>query len=192
MGGAGDMYAGSPFGIAACVLSFIVNFFATIIVAYKAWTSRRFFRKLMVWGDTTARMERLFSILVESGMVYCTIWILVVVYQFSYVQTYGSVPAISAVFQDAFSLFVDGGLVPIIAIYPAVVIILIAQNRSHMVEVLSGGAVKTPQLSHLDGIQSPNATVLHIAQQEYQVRDGSEEYSTLAADEWEIESGGIA
>ncbi|TBU37905.1 hypothetical protein BD309DRAFT_931592 [Dichomitus squalens] len=184
------MYQGSPYGIAASMLSLSVNVFATIIVAYKAWTSRRFLRRLMVWGDTTARMERLFSILLETGMVYCAIWILVVVWQLSsYVPTNG---ANFQAFYYQFGYFISGGLVPIIAIYPAVVIILVAQNRSHMVVVLSGGAVKTPQLSHLDGIQSQGATVLHIARQGDQVRDGSKESSTHTADTWKMEPGGIA
>ncbi|TBU51707.1 hypothetical protein BD310DRAFT_777137, partial [Dichomitus squalens] len=63
------------YGVAASVLSLSVNLFATVIVAYKAWISRRSLRKFMVSGDMTIRMERLFSILVESGMVYCTIWV---------------------------------------------------------------------------------------------------------------------
>ncbi|TBU51708.1 hypothetical protein BD310DRAFT_941755, partial [Dichomitus squalens] len=68
------------------------------------------------------------------------------------------------------------------AIYPAVVIILVAQNRSHMVKAFGGGAVNIPEPSHLDGIRVPSATVLPIARQGYQVGDVSEESSTHAAD----------
>ncbi|TBU21547.1 hypothetical protein BD311DRAFT_609155, partial [Dichomitus squalens] len=34
---AGGMYGGTPYGVAASVLSLSVNLFATVIVAYKAW-----------------------------------------------------------------------------------------------------------------------------------------------------------
>ncbi|TBU52381.1 hypothetical protein BD310DRAFT_774040, partial [Dichomitus squalens] len=71
----GGMYGGSPYGIAASVLSLNVNLFASITVAYKAWRSRMFLRKFMVSGNRTTQVERLFSILAESGMLYCTIWV---------------------------------------------------------------------------------------------------------------------
>ncbi|TBU38385.1 hypothetical protein BD309DRAFT_530471 [Dichomitus squalens] len=176
------MYEGTPYGIAASVLSLSVNLFATLIVAYKAWISRRFLQKLMVSGDRTVRMERLFSILVESGMVYCTIWIFVVAWQISMYQSPVSFD-IDPTFQGRFSDFIGGGLIPIIAIYPAVVIILVALNRSHLVKALSGGEVNTPQPSRFDGILVSSATVLHIARQGDKVRDGSEESITHAGDE---------
>ncbi|TBU38376.1 hypothetical protein BD309DRAFT_983707 [Dichomitus squalens] len=105
----GGMYAGTPYGIAATVLSLSVNLFATILVAYKAWKSRRFLRKLMVLGDKAIRMERLFSILIESGMVYCTIWI----------SMYHSPVSfdIDPTFQGQFSEFMGGGLIPIIVAF---------------------------------------------------------------------------
>ncbi|TBU51712.1 hypothetical protein BD310DRAFT_1003719 [Dichomitus squalens] len=187
----GGMYAGTPYGIAATVLSLSVNLFATILVAYKAWKSRRFLRKLMVLGDKAIRMERLFSILIESGMVYCTIWIFVVAWQISMYHSPVSFD-IDPTFQGQFSEFMGGGLIPIIAIYPAVVIILVALNRSHLVKALSGGEVNTPRPSRFDGILVSSATVVHIASQGDQVRDGSEESITHAGDERKMESGGIA
>ncbi|EJF56363.1 hypothetical protein DICSQDRAFT_71561, partial [Dichomitus squalens LYAD-421 SS1] len=90
--------------------------------------SRRFLRKFMVSGDRNTRVERLFSILIETGMVYCAIWvtlccasrsqerdsmscpqILVVVWQCSFY-----VPTNSITFQDRFGNFINTGLVPII------------------------------------------------------------------------------
>ncbi|TBU27597.1 hypothetical protein BD311DRAFT_797652 [Dichomitus squalens] len=174
----GGMYGGTPYGLAASVLSFL---------AYKAWRSRKFLRKFMVSGDRNTQVERLFSILIETGMVYCAIWIIVVVWQFSVYDRFGN--------------FMDIGLVTIIdytpnnppkAIYPAVVIILVAQNRSHIEKAFGGGAVNTPEPSHWNGIRAPSATVLHIARQGDRAGDGSEESSTHAADDWKMESGGIA
>ncbi|TBU38381.1 hypothetical protein BD309DRAFT_972048 [Dichomitus squalens] len=125
-------------------------------------------------------------------MVYCTIWIFVVAWQVFVWQSTNSYNDPAPAFEGRFGDFISGGLVPIIAIYPAVVIILVAQNRSHMVKAFGGGAVNIPEPSHLDGIRVPSATVLPIARQGYQVGDVSEESSTHAADEWKTESGGIA
>ncbi|TBU38375.1 hypothetical protein BD309DRAFT_903604 [Dichomitus squalens] len=177
------MYGGTTYGVAASVLSLSVNLFATVIVAYKAWISRRFIRKFMVSGDRTVQIERLFSILVESGMVYCTIWIFVVAWQVVVWQSTFSYNDSATAFEARFGDFINGGLVPIIAIYPAVVIILVAQNRSHMVKAFGGGAVNIPEPSRLNGIRASSATVLHIAQQGDDLGDISEESSTHAADE---------
>ncbi|TBU38281.1 hypothetical protein BD309DRAFT_874696, partial [Dichomitus squalens] len=186
----GGMYGGTPYGFAASVLSLCVNMFATIIVAYKAWCCRKsrwFLRKFMVSGDRNTRVERLFSILIETGMVYCAIWILVVVW-----QCFFYVPKNSITFQDRFGNFINTGLVPIIAIYPAVMIILVAQNRSHIEKAFGGRAVSTPKPSRWDGIRAPSATVLHIARQGGEVGEESEESSTHTADERKLESGGTA
>ncbi|TBU21554.1 hypothetical protein BD311DRAFT_734259 [Dichomitus squalens] len=183
----GGMYGGTSYGVAASALSLGVNLFATIIVAFKAWSSRKFLRKFMVSGNRTTQVERLFSILIESGMVYCAIWILVVVWQFSsYVLTYST-----STFYEQFGQFISGGLVPFIAIYPAVVIILIAQNRSHMVKALGGPAINTPESSRLDSTRLSDATVLRIARQDNHVRDGPEESNIHTADERPMDSSGI-
>ncbi|EJF56327.1 hypothetical protein DICSQDRAFT_175007 [Dichomitus squalens LYAD-421 SS1] len=189
---AGGMYGGTPYGVAASVLSLSVNLFATVIVAYKAWKSRRFLRKFMVSGDRTVQMERLFSMLVESGMAYCTLWIFVVAWQIVVYQSSISDDDHAPAFQARFGDFISGGLVPLIAIYPAIVIILVAQNRSHIEKAFGGGAVNTPEPSHWDGIRTPSATVLHIARQGGEVGEESEESSTHTADERKLESGGIA
>ncbi|TBU36185.1 hypothetical protein BD309DRAFT_1026343 [Dichomitus squalens] len=166
------MYGGTSYGVAASVLSLGVNLFATIMVAYKAWRSRKFLRKFMVSGNRTTQVERLFSILMRNGRdSFCSLQILVVIWQFSsYVLTYSN-----STFYEQFGQFISGGLVPFIAIYPAVVIILIAQNRSHMVKALGGAAINTPEPSRLDSIWLSDATVLRIARQGDYVRDGSEE-----------------
>ncbi|TBU22115.1 hypothetical protein BD311DRAFT_676841, partial [Dichomitus squalens] len=177
----GGLYDATIYGINASVLSLSVNFFATIIVAYKAWTSRTFLRKFMLSGHRTIRMERLFSILVESGLVYCTIWMIVIAWQISVYPVFDQ--NLAPTFKVQFGDFIDGGLVPIIGIYPAVVIILVAQNRSHMVKAFGGGAVNIPEPSRLDGVPATRAIMLHMAQEGGEVGEGPEESSTHTTDE---------
>ncbi|TBU21134.1 hypothetical protein BD311DRAFT_312162 [Dichomitus squalens] len=110
----GDMYGGTRYGVAVPVLCLSVNLFATVLVAYKAWISRRFIRKFMVSGGRTVQMERLFSILVESGLVYCTLWTFVVSWQIVVYKSLMSDDDYAPAFQARFGAFINGGLVPII------------------------------------------------------------------------------
>ncbi|TBU27586.1 hypothetical protein BD311DRAFT_843099 [Dichomitus squalens] len=141
-------------------------------------------------------MERLFSVLVESGMVYCIIWIDSMFYLQIFVVAWqvhaGSAVQGEPTFDGKFGYSINGGLVPVIAIYPTDVIILVAQNRPLMDKAFGGGAVNAPEPSCLGGIRVSSATVLHIARQGVQVRDGSEESSMHTADERKMESSGVA
>ncbi|EJF56394.1 hypothetical protein DICSQDRAFT_93721, partial [Dichomitus squalens LYAD-421 SS1] len=117
------------YDVAASVLSLFTNLFATLTVAYKAWYSRRFLCRYLMAGHTSAKLERLFSILIESGMAYTALWILVVIWQVMKTSAYNAEDD-SAL--NGLNIFMNGGLVPMIAIYPAIIAILVALNRSHM------------------------------------------------------------
>ena len=91
----GTLYQGIASGVAASVLSLSTNLWATLLVGYKAWyvvglrnflrsvtrsltvmlsgrKSRRRLKGYLVAGSPT---EKLFALLIESGAVYCTLWV---------------------------------------------------------------------------------------------------------------------
>ncbi|KAI1781837.1 hypothetical protein LXA43DRAFT_597966, partial [Ganoderma leucocontextum] len=143
----GPMYRGIPIGIATCVLSLSMNILATLLVGYKAWESRRRLRGYLVAGGS--QVEKLFALLVESGAVYCAIWGVVVAYQFTgYIPS--NLTAVELSFVDVFSVLFNGALVPVVAIYPTIIIVLVALNRSHMEKGLS---------QHLESLPTPHIAV---------------------------------
>ncbi len=92
--GTGAMYGGYSYGVAATVLSFSTNFYATTLVGYRAWCvpshmpphpyfspigllreARRRLRQYIVAGPVASQMEKVFSLLVESGAIYCAFWV---------------------------------------------------------------------------------------------------------------------
>ncbi|KAM5540008.1 hypothetical protein V8D89_006340 [Ganoderma adspersum] len=118
---------GLYYGLAATALSFLTNLFATIAVMFKAWQSRRVLKKYVVAGPGMAsQMEKVLSLLVESGMAYCALWGGIDGEAFD-------IPG-QKDFWDIFTIIVNGTLVPLIAIYPTVIIVLVALNRSHIAD----------------------------------------------------------
>lgn len=92
---AGTLFENNSFGLATCLLSLTTNLVATLLIAFKAWyglwprglssvqpitvvsrTSRmRLKGYLVAKAGGPSRAEKLFSILIESGTVYCAIWV---------------------------------------------------------------------------------------------------------------------
>ncbi|KAI0702535.1 hypothetical protein C8Q76DRAFT_754673 [Earliella scabrosa] len=123
----GAFYVGDSPGLAASVLSLMSNVVATSLVGYKAWCHRRLIRAGFTGSSTRTRVERVLALLVESGTVYCILWIFVVVYQtMIYVEYYDS-----SSFTYNFDQFLEGCLIHLIGIYPTLIIILVSLGISH-------------------------------------------------------------
>ncbi|TBU40623.1 hypothetical protein BD309DRAFT_869917 [Dichomitus squalens] len=130
----GILYQGSDYGVAATGLSLATNVLATILVAYKFWDYRNVLRKYVVVGSQVMRLEKALAMVLESGVAYCAIWIVVTVWQVG-----GNSSKFASAFKihphptffEAFGIFVSGALVHMIAIYPTLVIVLVAFDRSH-------------------------------------------------------------
>ncbi|KAM5537901.1 hypothetical protein V8D89_008377 [Ganoderma adspersum] len=119
-------------GIAACVLSLSTNLLVTLLVAYKAWESKRRVRKILVVGPGSSQIQKIFALFIESGVLYSALWVLIVAFQLcEYVNAKGgnAMSADESRFLGILNVVVHGVLIPAIAIYPTVVIILVALNR---------------------------------------------------------------
>ncbi|PIL26704.1 hypothetical protein GSI_11231 [Ganoderma sinense ZZ0214-1] len=137
------MYSGVSSGVAASVLSFSTNLCATVLVGYKAWEARRRLRQYIVAGPVASQMEKVFALLVESGAAYCALWAVVVAWQIGDYQTEVETNAGNNTFWDIFGVIINDALVPLIAIYPTIIIVLVALNRSHV----ENGMASTGQTS---------------------------------------------
>ncbi|KAI1791468.1 hypothetical protein LXA43DRAFT_430451 [Ganoderma leucocontextum] len=125
------------------------NLLATLLVGYKAWESRRRLRGYLVAGGS--QVEKLFALLIESGAVYCAIWGIVVAYEIiAYDSIPSNMPAVGFSFFDIFSILFDGALAPVVTIYPTIIIVLVALNRSHIEKGLS---------QHLESLPTPHIAV---------------------------------
>ncbi|KAI0752532.1 hypothetical protein C8Q80DRAFT_1267072 [Daedaleopsis nitida] len=128
----GSFYIRDEWGLAASVLSLLANFLSTSLIAYKAWEHRRLVRLGLGRGSARTRVEKALALLIESGTIYCVLWILIVAYQA------GSITMSPTAYIYRFHFIVEGCLIALIAIYPTLIVILVAMNQSQCEATLSG------------------------------------------------------
>ncbi|KAI0666587.1 hypothetical protein C8Q78DRAFT_436138 [Trametes maxima] len=141
----GFLLSGDVVGVASSVVSLINNLVATLLVGIKAWQHRRFLKEHLHHLPGRTRIEQVLVILVESGVVYSLIWIFLTVYQFASVSLGDLDPDVSLALQSfnsthffsrGYQVFLKLGyfmecVVPLIGIYPTLVILLVAMQKSH-------------------------------------------------------------
>ncbi|KAM5536425.1 hypothetical protein V8D89_009861, partial [Ganoderma adspersum] len=130
----GNLFEGIPIGIAACVLSLSTNILATCLVSCKVWYSRRRLKGYFMAKIGGSPVEKLLTLLVESGAIYSAIWSVIVAFQVRHYRDVNSLRLSTqeSSFLDYFGVMMNGGLIPAIAIYPTIIIVLVALNKSHM------------------------------------------------------------
>ncbi|KAI0753972.1 hypothetical protein C8Q80DRAFT_1116841 [Daedaleopsis nitida] len=133
--GYGQLFAGDKLGAVASILSLVTNVVATLLTAYKAWTHARLLRNYFSAGSMMTNVERILILLTETGLVYSGIWVVVAIYQIGINQgdLYdSSVSNVASNFWGVVGYFINGALVPTIAIYPMMIIVLVALKKSQM------------------------------------------------------------
>ncbi|KAM5536520.1 hypothetical protein V8D89_009797 [Ganoderma adspersum] len=133
----GSFYQSDFFGLSASGLSLATNMVATILIGCKAW-----WHSMIMAGipslRRSSRVEKFLVFLVESGTVYCVIWVSILIYQ---VALLGS-EVVSAPEEKVFNMFdyfIKGCLIPLIGINPTIIITLVALNKSHFYGTSFGG-----------------------------------------------------
>ncbi|KAI1789897.1 hypothetical protein LXA43DRAFT_545702 [Ganoderma leucocontextum] len=132
-----QMLLADGFFVNACaVLSLALNMTATALIGYKAWAHRRLLGGHFGHGRRKSRVMKALALLVESGTIYCILLIVVVVYEAS--------PALFAapdVHQNAFlrtvADYTYACFIPVIAIYPVLIIVIVALNWSPIEHALT-------------------------------------------------------
>ncbi|KAI1792561.1 hypothetical protein LXA43DRAFT_326477 [Ganoderma leucocontextum] len=132
------VYTGDRWGVAAVAFSLATNSFSTSLIGYKAWQHRSFLRAHLGAGSrTTTSVVKMLALLVESGMVYCLIWLLVLAYHIC--DTVGSP---QGPFWRAVSYIHGAALAPAIAIYPMTIVVLVALNKSQLAKRTPGQSIR--------------------------------------------------
>ncbi|KAI0056908.1 hypothetical protein BV25DRAFT_1920556 [Artomyces pyxidatus] len=93
------------------------NVCATLLIAYKAWSYRVFVKAHLNEDSAATKVEKIFALLVESGVAYCVMWILYILAAFR-------------VFPGPGPSIMDGIMVQISGIYPTIIIILVCLQKS--------------------------------------------------------------
>ncbi|KAI0690138.1 hypothetical protein C8T65DRAFT_102083 [Cerioporus squamosus] len=154
----GSLFGADGWGIAAAMLSLLTNMAATILIAYRAWEHRVLIMSHLKRCSARSQVERTLSLLVESGVLYCALWVIIVVYQFVALKLGESA------FAYGFYYVMGGCLIPLIGMYPTIIIILCAldkslHERSHNDARMSSPAFVAPlgrgTLSELSSASSP-------------------------------------
>ncbi|PIL25603.1 hypothetical protein GSI_11351 [Ganoderma sinense ZZ0214-1] len=160
--GIGYLYEGFSFGVAATALSLATNVLATTLMrglglgrSDSDWRDdsdrryRSFLKKYVEIGTRVSRLEKIMVLLVESGIAYCVLWIVIAILlaglndQHVY-DSHGVLQLTS--FWNICAVFVQGGLVPLIAvpvvsgesaytdmaIYPTIIIVVVTLDRSQV------------------------------------------------------------
>ncbi|KAM5536524.1 hypothetical protein V8D89_009801 [Ganoderma adspersum] len=133
----GSFYQSDFFGLAASVLSLATNMVATILIGCKAWEHAKIMGSVSSL-KRSSRVEKILIFLVESGTVYCVIWVCVLAHQVALLGT-GLVGPSEQKVLDSFDYFIKGCLIPLIGMYPTAIITLVALNKSHFHGTSFGG-----------------------------------------------------
>ncbi|TBU33820.1 hypothetical protein BD309DRAFT_55444 [Dichomitus squalens] len=111
------------------ILSLAVNAIATILIGHKAWVYRRVLRGQLGRGRSKMRAMKALALLVESGMIYCILLIIVVIYEASS-ASFVSPDVHQNGFLDTVAYYTYACFIPVIAIYPVLIIVIVALNWS--------------------------------------------------------------
>ncbi|KAH9173004.1 hypothetical protein EDB89DRAFT_829095 [Lactarius sanguifluus] len=93
------------------------NLVSTGLIAWKAWQRRVEVKKHLGEGSRSVWVERVFALLIESGFIYCCIWVVYLVSAWELIPVPGFAIMVNVL------LFVSG-------LYPTLIIILVAMQKS--------------------------------------------------------------
>ncbi|KAH8993737.1 hypothetical protein EDB92DRAFT_377444 [Lactarius akahatsu] len=93
------------------------NLVSTALIAWKAWQHRVLVRKHLGEATGSVKVERVFALLIESGFIYCCLWVLYLISAF-YV-----IPDPGLTIMEHVLVFASG-------LYPTLIIILVAMQKS--------------------------------------------------------------
>ncbi|VDC05459.1 unnamed protein product [Peniophora sp. CBMAI 1063] len=123
-------------GLAAAFLSLASNLCATILVGIKAWLHTMRFPKQLRSDSGRTIVERFMVLLVDSGAVYTTMWLLYCISFFRNITTHTILGEDLEDPEDDFPTittvgYLDAAMAQITTIYPLMVFIFVALDKAH-------------------------------------------------------------
>ncbi|RPD53463.1 hypothetical protein L226DRAFT_151131 [Lentinus tigrinus ALCF2SS1-7] len=120
------LLSGDVWAIVVCCVSLLTNVIATALISYRAWQHRRNIMSYLKESSPNTQVERTLALLVESGLLYCGLWIVVTIYGAT--DIFPNPRLIG--FAKGFTYVMRGCLVPLIGMYPTLIIIICAVDKS--------------------------------------------------------------
>ncbi|PIL34709.1 hypothetical protein GSI_03490 [Ganoderma sinense ZZ0214-1] len=140
----GSFYVGKNFGLAAASLAFVTVLAASALIGFRTWQLRAGIRARLRQGSARARMGGALALTVELGVVYCVIWGFIVGATATMDQSSGAIEDTDTGFEEivytptpfvqGFWVFDLGALTPLTAIYPLLLVVVVALNKSLLFE----------------------------------------------------------
>ncbi|RPD76067.1 hypothetical protein L226DRAFT_395986 [Lentinus tigrinus ALCF2SS1-7] len=169
----GTMFTGDVWGFVAVFSSLFTNVIATILIGYRGWQHRRFIMSYLRESSPRTQVERTLALLVESGLLYCALWVVIAVYAYSdqspLLQT--RTPAFAN-----FYYVMSSCLVPLVGMYPTLIIIVCAVEKS-LNEKLADehcGRISSPMFDpQLEARRCGSLSELVSTSSAYAAQDGS-------------------
>ncbi|ETW78608.1 hypothetical protein HETIRDRAFT_324082 [Heterobasidion irregulare TC 32-1] len=131
-------------------LEIIMNSVVTILIAYKAWSYRQSVKTYLAKNKKT-QIENILALLVESGILYCALWIALIISEFT------SINGLEIDIFSSISMVFTG-------IYPTLIMIVVSLNST--VEEMSGISISTIHTSIQQELENTNipaeAEVFHL------------------------------
>ncbi|KAL1704815.1 hypothetical protein EV121DRAFT_204892 [Schizophyllum commune] len=109
----------------------VTNLTATGLMGWKAWTHREFVCDSFLHRKHKSRAELALLLLVESGLAYCAVWVVVMI------SGLGTLP-------DTQRSTLLGALCSICGAYPTFIVIMVGLQRSSVDSVLAGNSALVP------------------------------------------------
>ncbi|PIL26103.1 hypothetical protein GSI_11857 [Ganoderma sinense ZZ0214-1] len=156
----GDMYGG-----VSSILSLVSNVLATSLIGRKAWQHRKVLRlgPGAAGGRWNTPTMRVLALLVESGAIY-SILLFVAVVNNTMLRFKSHLPSSALEYLSLFTVFLTGCFAPILAIYPTLIIFIVALNWSQIDGPLANGGtpsdISTNMLPSL--LFRSSATTTHL------------------------------
>ncbi|EIM91593.1 uncharacterized protein STEHIDRAFT_153223 [Stereum hirsutum FP-91666 SS1] len=137
----------TDYAMFACTIA--INLCSTIIMGYKTWSHRRMMKKNDLLAVNATAVQMALILLVESGALYCVLWIL-------------TMSLLLTGMENGF-LIMASILVPVSGIYPTIIIVLVCLQKAHH---------DTLNLDRRDSSTSPRSTFpsSHTNEYEYELR----------------------
>ncbi|PIL28061.1 hypothetical protein GSI_09813 [Ganoderma sinense ZZ0214-1] len=124
----GGLFFTGRLGLTVIVLSLFSNLASTLLVGYKSWKHRMSAKSLhFTRVSSVNQVQRALMLLFESDIVYCILWTLVLS---SEVWIITPNDQSKWLWTNIMEYFVEGCLVALVGIYPTLIIIVIALNKS--------------------------------------------------------------
>ncbi|KZV60666.1 hypothetical protein PENSPDRAFT_759891 [Peniophora sp. CONT] len=127
------VYDESSVGLAAAFMSLMSNLCATFLVGFKAWSHRRQLSEHACFNKRRTLAERVMQLLVESSLIYTSIWVLYCISFFRKISVYTvmfTAPGVTW-FRVTAVDHLDAAMAQITSIYPLLVFGLLALDKIH-------------------------------------------------------------